>query len=555
MRGTRLRGEARRSWTPAGIGEREVWIALAVAMVASAALDLWLGRGTGFTIDEIRLFNSSANLDLGTAFQPFNGHLILASRLAYAAILNVFGVGYLPFRLLTTATVLITAGIFFVFAKRRIGPVAAFAPTLVLLVYGSDSVHVLLGNGFGVLLPLAAGLGALLALDRGELKGDVCACLLLCLAIAGYSVSLPFVAGAAVLILIGGDRWRRAWVFLVPVALYGAWLLWSRHQPGSTGAQTDLSNLLLAPNWALNSLSTVGASLLGLNYPAYGSGWGPATAVAALAALAWRLWRGNIPRWLWAAMAVPATLWLIQASAALPPIRVPQKSEYMYPATIAALLVAVEAARDVRFQRRGMIILYVGATIGLTTNIKLLSDSAQQFRATTTVNRSDLTAAEITAGGRRLSPTELPLNLFNFTGGLDKENYFDAARKFGSLAFSLAALRNQSEAARDEVDDTLAAGIGLSPQPHFAPSTPCRSIEGSPGRAATFELPPGGVVFKSSAVSGPVTLRRFGSNFTVQAGQLTPGEWTALSVPSDSAPDPWYASTSAAPITICHLAR
>ncbi len=150
-------------------------------MAASAALDLWLGRGTGFSIDEIRLFDSSPNLDLETAFQPFNGHLILTSRLAYAAILNVFGAGYLPFRLLTIATVLITAGIFFVFAKRRIGPVAAFAPTLVLLFFGSDSVTCCWATDSTVLLPLAAGLGALLALDRGDLKGDVCACLLLCL--------------------------------------------------------------------------------------------------------------------------------------------------------------------------------------------------------------------------------------------------------------------------------------------------------------------------------------------------------------------------------------
>ncbi len=57
------------------------------------------------------------------------------------------------------------------FAKRRVGPVAALAPTLVLLFYGADPNHVLLGNGFTVLLPLAAGLGALLALDREGLEG------------------------------------------------------------------------------------------------------------------------------------------------------------------------------------------------------------------------------------------------------------------------------------------------------------------------------------------------------------------------------------------------
>ena len=92
-------GEAPQSWAPAGIRERHVWIALAIAMAVAAAIDLWLGRGTGFTIDEIRVFDRSANLDLRSALLPFNGHLILSWRLAFAAILHLFGVGYLPFRL------------------------------------------------------------------------------------------------------------------------------------------------------------------------------------------------------------------------------------------------------------------------------------------------------------------------------------------------------------------------------------------------------------------------------------------------------------------------
>ena len=553
VRGASRRGEADVAWTPAWIREREVWIALAVAMAASAALNLWLARGTGFTIDEIRLFDSSANFDLDTALHPFNGHLIFVSRLANAAIFNVFGAGYTPFRLLTTATVLITAGTFFVFAKRRIGPVAAFAPTLVLLFYGSDSVHVLLGNGFGVLLPLAAGLGALIALDRADLIGDVCACLLLCLALAAYSVALPFVAGAAVLIVIGSDRWRRAWVFLVPAVLYGSWLLWSRNQAGSTGANTQVSNLLLAPNWALNSLATVGSSLLGLNYPSLGSGWGPVIAVAAVALFGWRMWRGQIPRWLWAAIAVPASLWILGAASAAPPIRVPQKSEYMFPATIAVLVVAVEAARGVRLQRRGTTILYAVAAMSVATNIALLRDNSRQFRDTTTLNRSSLTAIEI--AGRQHS-AELPASLSAMTGRLDDANYFDAARQFGSPAFSLAGLRTQSEITRARVDGILAESLGLRLRSGStpSPSTPCRSFKGSPGRAVSFALPPGGAVLKAGGVSGPVTLRRFSGIFTVQAGQPIPGEWTSLPVPSDSAPDPWYASTAATPITVCRLA-
>ena len=530
-------------------------------MAASAALSLWLGRDTTFSSDEIRLFDTSANLDLETAFQPFNGHLYVTSRLAYAAILNAFGAGYLPFRLLTIATVLTTAGIFFVFAKRRIGPVAALAPTLVLLFYGAGARHVLLGNGFTVLLALAAGLGALLALDRGDLKGDLCACLLLCLGLATYSVALPFLAGAAVLILTGSDRWRRAWVFLLPGALYAAWLLWSRNQAGNTGDYTHLSNLLLAPTWAFNSLAAVGSSLLGLNYPQLGSGWGPVVAVAALVALGWRLWRGNIPRWLWVTMTVPAALWLVAAAAALSsPNRVPQNSEYMFPTTIAVLLVAVEAARGLRLQRRGMIILYAAAAIGMATNIAILRDTARGYHTFAHVSRGAMTAAEIVGPQRssELPTTSVTLSAITgqsaITGRLDANvaNYFNAVRRFGSPGFSLASLRTRNEPAREAVDSIIAEALGLQLRPSSAPTTPCRSIKGRPGRAVSFELPPGGVVLKASGESGPLTLRRFGSSFTVQAGQLTRGQWMALSVPSDSAPDPWYAAATA-PIVVCPL--
>ena len=69
----------------------------------------------------------------------------------------------------------------------------------------------------------------------------------------------------------------------------------------------------------------------------------------------------------------------------------------------------------------------------------------------------------------------------------------------------------------------------------------------------SFRIPAGGVVIRSNGISAPLVLGRFASDFTVQAGQLVPGQWMALSVPSDSAPDPWYASTSAAPVTICRL--
>ncbi len=74
----------------------------------------------------------------------------------------------------------------------------ALAPCLVLLVFGSDSLHVLTGNGFTVVGALGCGIGALLALERDDRGGDLGACALLCLGLATYTVALAFVAAIGV---------------------------------------------------------------------------------------------------------------------------------------------------------------------------------------------------------------------------------------------------------------------------------------------------------------------------------------------------------------------
>jgi hypothetical protein len=540
------RPDAARSRTPWRIDDADVRIFLAAAMVVSVAAGLWFSRDTTFTVDELSWYRTSPQLDVEGAIAPYNGHLILTSRLVYAGILDVFGSGYLPFRLLGMGAVLLTAGLFFVFASRRIGSLVALAPTLVLLFYGSAPEHAISGNGFTVLLALALGIGALLALEREDRRGDVTACALLGLALATYSVGIAFAAAAATLILIGADRWRRIWIFLLPTLLYGGWLLWSR----TAGADLDtgnvagtggitLSNLLLVPDWALGGLATACSALLGLNYPFVAdgeSGWGPALAFVALVALGFRLQRGSVSRWLWALLAVPATLWVIEATASLERIRTPDNSRYIFPATIAILLVAVEAARGTRLGHHGIVVLYIAVVISLATNLALLREGGRQSRVTSVVSRSDLVAAELV----RTSDESTQAN-----------EYAPAIREYGSPGFSLPELRAQPESSRERVDSALARSLGLGLEPTSASPRDCRRITAEGGRGTSFELPTGGAVLSTRQAPSELSLRRFGSAFTLTAGTLEPGAPSALAVPADSAPDPWYASTPASALAVC----
>jgi hypothetical protein len=557
-RATSAAGDAR-SWTPRGLDDTEIRILLAAAMVVSVALGLWFSRDTAFSADEVSWFSTSPHLDPRGALEPYNGHLILTTRLVYAAIFNAFGPDYISFRLLTAGAVVLTAGLFFVFAERRVGALCALAPTLPLLFYGSASVHVLSGNGFTVALSLAAGIGALLALEREDRAGDIGACLLLSLAVATYTVGLSFIVGAGTLILIGKDRWRRIWVFVVPGLLYAAWLLWSRHL--DTGAsditenQVAISNLLLAPDWAFDSLRSAGSALLGLDYdfggegPALDTPWGPVVAAIALVALGWRLSRGKISKWLWAAMAVAASMWLIEAVAAQPPSRVPDHPRYVLPVTIAILLVAVEAFRGTRLGRRGVIVVYLVVAVSLATNIALLRDSSRQLRTVATRTRTELSAFEL-AGGR-IGPGSTAGLLgarLRATGG---QKYEEAVEQFGSPGFSLATLRAQAEGVREHADAVLADSFGLHLQPTSTPPRDCRRVAGKPGEGTVFRVPSGGAVLRANGSPSELRLRRFGSAFTVEAGTLEPGTPAALVLPSDSAPDPWYASTPASAVEVC----
>ena len=277
-------------------------------------------------------------------------------------------------------------------------------------------------------------------------------------------------------------------------------------------------------------------------------------AVAASVALGWRLRRGGIQKWLWALMAVPATLWVIGAMGALDtPYDLPQSTRYIFPATIAVLLVAVEAARGARFGRGAMLAVYVAAVFGVATNVALLRDGSARLHDWATTERADLATVEIARGavGEQL-PGGLLGAMLRATGEQNAATgYMDAVREFGSPAFPLPALKAQSEQVRQQADMVLAESLGARLEPSSGPVTDCWRVSGQAGEGTSFRLPPGGAVLTSTDVPSEVRLRRFGSAFTVPIGELDPGVPTTLSVPPDSAPDPWFASLQATALKVC----
>lgn len=542
--------------------ERWSWLGFAAAAAVAALTILRLGSGVGYSLDEIDTLIRTPGLDLEGTLEPHNGHFILTTRVAYWAILELFGSDYLPFRLLTVATVILTAGLFLAYAGRQIGNLAALALSLLLLFFGSHASHVMNGNGFTVLFAIACGLAALLLLGRHDRRGDIGACAALCLGIATYTTALPFVVGAAVAILLRDDRWRRIWVVAVPVAVYFAWWLQAEGQIGDPHDQVTISNLLLLPAWGFQILSAVLGSVTGFDYFGDLASAGPALAVAALAALAWRLARGRLPTWFWIAIAILLTIWASGAITA-GAFRLPDDSRYFFSTLIGALLVGVAAAAGARWSRTSMIVLYAAVAAALGANLLMLRDGGDDLSALAQPVRAGLAgvdaagdladpALDIKAASAG-APLALPFQIPALPGETAVDSYRRVVDAYGPLGYSPEELQGRSDAERALADSVLAAALGirLAPARPAAGGDVCAEIGGAGDAPAGVEIEAGGeALIEAGGDPVEVFLRRFAGSSARSLGTIDPGDAAALSLPADRLAEPWVVSVSA-PATLC----
>ena len=544
------------------VTDRVCWVLLAAAMVAAATLILYLNRGTVFFADEFDRFASTPMRSVGEAFESHVGHLTATSNLMFEAMLGVFGAEYVAFRVLGVLVVLLSAGLFYALVRSRIGALPALAPTVLLLFLGSSWEMVVIPFGFNVVFSTAAGLAALLALERGDRLGDALACGALLVSVATFSIGLAFTAGVAISVLLRPDRRRRAWVFLVPALLYAAWWLGASPQEDQIpGGEPRLSNALLIPGYVADSLAAVLAALSGLGYDfadplgAVDLGWGRVLAVAAAVWLGVRIARRNVPRSLWTSLAIMLALWALGALV-VGTLREPGAPRYLYAGSVVVLLVATDAMRGIRFSRRGLALLFGIAAIGVATNVVLLREGSAFTRDYSAAVRADLAAVELARD--RVDPDFRPLQhaplgqFFTTTAG----EYFVAADRYGSPAFSPSELERAGEGAREQADRTLADALRLRlrPSPGGPAGSACRRPGGQrPGAPIEFELPVDGAELTARAAGpAPLTVGRFADLPSVDLGALRPGRRERLAIPADAEERPWRASVrGATSVRVC----
>lgn len=533
---------------------RAAWVVLGAAMIVASGLIIHYGKGNWFSIDEAAWISDSPGLTLSGAFEPHVGHLVLVPRLVYKLVLATVGIDYLAFRLLTVASILLCATLFFVWAKRRLPPFVALALALPILLFPYDPLHLIAGNGFTVLFALSCGIAALLAWERRDRPGDIAAFLFVLVGCATYTVALPFAAGILLASLLERN-WRRSWVGLVPLFLY---LLWralgnvSGSDPAAGGS--DWTNLLLLPAWSFHGISGVLASWSGLNFDfgtsdtmPPGTGAGPVLAVLALIALGWRVITRGADSRLWLVVAIALAMWAAQTLAWGGIERYPEMPRYLYPGLIICLLIVVEAARGFEWSRAGFILLWLLTAVSLATAVMLLPTKSDQLELKGEQTRAEITAVTL-LGETPGAPSAEAQPRLRLTDGFDPVS----GAAYGFLGYDPSTLKSRPAWVGESVDRFLFESLHPALQPLGASfrKSSCEPLIGVHGPNTYGRLPWGGAVIASSRTA-EIRIGRFGRG-KLKLGTVRPGDPRLIDLKRDGDPTRWFIMAQVPGVSICH---
>jgi hypothetical protein len=529
-------------------------ILLAAALIAAAVLLIALGWQLTFFQDAWSVLMERRPWDAHSLLSPFNEHLLVLQVLVEKVLVDVFGMGdNHPEMLFMTASLLVAAAVLFVYVRRCAGDWMALFATCLLLFLGTAWQVLLWPFEMNFAASLAAGIGALLMLEREDRRGDVWACVLVLVSIGFGSFGLSFAVAAFVDICVRhrSRGWGRLWIVFVPGILYLAWYAGWGHDAEH---HLTLHNVLASPVYAFEGMAAGIASLSGLAttgpYGATDPSWGKPLLIALVGLAIWaQTKRPGISKTFWPMVAVGLSYWLLAAFNFIPG-REASAIRYQYGAAAIVLLVAAELLRNWRFSSR---VLWIGAAataLMIAPNIAQLGSGFDALKDQTVLTRSDTGAIDIArrtvAPSFALTPENAGTpSLINVSAA----NYLPAVEEDGSAGYSPAELAVAAGPGRHWADVVLSQALPLR----------LVTVEGSFAQSRTraagcIAVPPDGSVPEVTVGPGrtrilvgeggeaQLAMRRFASGEYPVGLPTVPGDSsTSLLVPHDEAPEyPWY---------------
>jgi hypothetical protein len=557
---------------------------LAVAVIASGLLLFHLTRGTSFWADEWTWIATRRGDTVNAFLAPYNGHLSLVPVAIYRLMFAIFGIGsYTPYRALVIMLSLVVAALVFVYARARTGELVALLLAVSMLFLGPGWQDTMWAFQIPWLIVGAAGIAALMLLERRTGSADAAACALLVLAICSTSLALAFAIGIAVDLALTRRRWRDAWIVVIPLVLYAIWALhYQPNQIDATAIPTIPINLANAAAAALSVLAgqsgivpfePTGTSLI--------YGW-PILVLA----LALVLWRARTGRSAARAVSLAATFTAFVVS-----VSIVQRehatnllsSRYIYIYCLLAALLIAELARGIRLSRLVQASLCVLTLAAVVSNIGNLRAQGAYIRQSGAVTNGALTGLDLDRAS--VDPSTLArIALYPFVK-LTAREYSHAERTLGTPAYSIAQLREAPAPAQSATDAQLlgdgdvaltsgestpgtasSAAAAKAPPSVLASAngtiaragacirfTPAAALAPGSGGSVTMNVVPGRLLVSAAAAPATLSMRRFARTFT-PLGTVAARRSTIVTIRHDSASEPWYLQVSSdAPVRVCTL--
>ena len=381
---------------------------LGLLMVASLLDLLYVTRGqTFYGTDQFRFAFYRQGWSPDALLTPYNGHLMVVPTAVFHILFDIGRFGdYHPYRYAAMPLTLITAGLLYAYARKRVGDWPAVAFAALILFFGTAWSALLVPIGIlSFVVPVAAGVAALLALDRGDLVGDAMACGLLILGLLSHSVAMAFLAVAAIELVLDPSRRRRLWVVAVPAALYATWYAFYSGGGGSPGSGIEhAQHHEAAAGYVYKGIAMTFGNLAGPSEIAREQGAtiaaqrtiGAAVAVCIAGTLIAVWSKGSTKRRprLWALIAVLLAFWIV-AALARGNGSVADDSRYLYPSAVLLILIVLEALRGIRLNRIALAIIAAAACLSVVPNLIALGHYGSNARETSSVVGARLAALEL----------------------------------------------------------------------------------------------------------------------------------------------------------------
>jgi hypothetical protein len=452
-----------------------VWIGFGAAALLSFALLLHVGRGLTWFFDEWDWVQGRRTGSLDDLLRNHNGHLIAVPILLYKLSWSAFGLrNYTALRVLTAAFHVATCAVLLVWLRRRVRDELALGAVVVVLFLGYAWQDLLWPSQIQYLGSMLGGIAAFAFLDRRDRTGDVLAAIALSFSLACSGIGLPFVGAVGLALVLRRSTWRRLWVALAPLALYGVWYL---HYGES---QAKRENLHLVAGY-VEKAGAAGAGAL------VGTGMSRGHVVIALILVVVVVTvaaRRRITPELASVLALPLFFWGLTALSRAQQAE-PGASRYLYPGAVMLVMILGQLVDDPEWPRTTRTrLVAVGVTgvvvvVALVGNVDQLRQGAAALRDTSAYVKAELAAVEL--AGKRVDPAFRPDP--SRAPQISAGTYLRAVADLGSPADSLAELRGQAEGVRAAADTVLLGALGVPLG--AAPQTPgaCTTVTPSDGSA------------------------------------------------------------------------